>query len=245
VDSAPLVVQQFVGAGRSMFFGFDESWRWRYRDGEPHFNQFWIQTVRFLARNRPGRIELRVDRQTPYRRGEPIKLSVQFPDDAPAPGAETKVQVVALRTKLDTVGKGRRETVEKETIRLAKLEGSRATYEATLLRTPEGDYHFSLTEPAVAGASPHAEARVLPPPGEMDDLQMNRQEMEIAATETRGQFYTLASAPRLPDDLPAGPRTALQSRQPPWLLWNHSAALVLALWFLGAEWILRKRANLL
>src|SRR5205085_10212902 len=69
----PLMVQQFVGAGRSMFFGFDESWRWRFRENELHFNQFWIQTVRYLARSRLGRIDLRVDRQTFYRRGEPIK----------------------------------------------------------------------------------------------------------------------------------------------------------------------------
>src|SRR5439155_27048747 len=66
----PLFVQQFVGAGRSMFLGFDETWRWRFREDELHFNQFWIQTVRYLARSRLGRVELRTDRQTPYRRGE-------------------------------------------------------------------------------------------------------------------------------------------------------------------------------
>ena len=30
----PLIVQRYVGSGRSMFFGFDESWRWRYREYE-------------------------------------------------------------------------------------------------------------------------------------------------------------------------------------------------------------------
>ena len=82
----PLVVQQFVGAGRCMFFGFDETWRWGFREDQLRFNQFWIQTVRYLARSRSGRIELRLDRQTPYRRGEPIKVTVRFPDDAPPPG---------------------------------------------------------------------------------------------------------------------------------------------------------------
>ncbi len=62
--SHPLVVQQFVGAGRCMFFGFDETWRWNFREDQVHFNQFWIQTVRYLARSRLGRIELRLDRQT-------------------------------------------------------------------------------------------------------------------------------------------------------------------------------------
>ena len=71
----PLAVQQFVGAGRSMFFGFDETWRWGFREDQQRFNQFWVQTVRYLARSRLGRIELRLDRQTPYRRAEPIKLT--------------------------------------------------------------------------------------------------------------------------------------------------------------------------
>ena len=64
----PLVVQQFVGAGRVLFLGFEESWRWRFRADEPRFNQFWIQMVRYLARVRPSRAEIRLDRQTPYRR---------------------------------------------------------------------------------------------------------------------------------------------------------------------------------
>ena len=67
----PLVLQQFVGAGRVMFFGFDETWRWRYRLNEPRFNQFWLQTIRSLARSRVGRIEVSVPRQdVPPRRSD-------------------------------------------------------------------------------------------------------------------------------------------------------------------------------
>jgi len=43
----PLVVQQSVGKGTSLFFGINETWRWR--EDEARFNQFWIQTVRYLA----------------------------------------------------------------------------------------------------------------------------------------------------------------------------------------------------
>src|SRR5438105_10356526 len=95
----PLVVQSFVGGGRAMFFGFDETWHWRYREFEPHFNQFWLQTVRYLARSRVGRAEVRLDKQTPYRRNEPIRVTVRFPDDAPAPAADTPVKVLAERAR--------------------------------------------------------------------------------------------------------------------------------------------------
>jgi von Willebrand factor type A domain len=248
----PLFVQQFVGAGRSMFLGFDETWRWRFREDELRFNQFWIQTVRYLARSRLGHVELRVDRQTPYRRGEPIKVTVRFPDDAPPPGADTKVEVVATRTPLRRDGSQRNSSlsppmaeIEKETLRLAKLEGSRATYEAVLTRTPEGEYRFRLSAPVVSDPKPQAESRVLLPPGEMDQLRMNQLDMKRAAAETHGRFYTVADADRLLDDLPPGTRIALNTAQPPRSLWNHFTVFFLALGLLGAEWLLRKMKHLL
>jgi len=243
----PLFVQQFVGAGRSMFLGFDETWRWRFREDELRFNQFWIQTVRYLARSRLGRVELRTDRQTPYRRGEPIKLTVRFPDDAPPPSADTKVEVVKTRTS-PRRGSGKEEPalgIEKETLRLAKLEGSRATFETVLTRTPEGDYHFRLSAPVAPDPKPQADCRVLPPPGEMDQLRMNHPDMQRAADETHGQFYTVADADRLIEELPPGTRVALNTPQPPRLLWNHVAVFGLVLGLLGTEWVLRKRKHLL
>jgi hypothetical protein len=240
----PLLVQQFVGAGRSMFFGFDETWRWRLREDELRFNQFWIQTVRYLSRSRLGRIDLRVDRQTPYRRGEPIKVSARFPDDSPAPGPEIKVEVILTRAPLKGSGPSSG-GLEKETLRLAKVEGSRATFEGLVPRTPEGEYHFILATPVVSEPKPRTEARVLPPPGEMELLRMNQADLERAAEETHGKFYTLADAEHLLDDLPAGTRIALSTPQPPRLLWNHLSMFALALGLLGTEWVLRKRKHLL
>jgi hypothetical protein len=208
-----------------------------------------------LARSRLGRIELRLDRQLPYRRGEPIKIMVRFPDDSPPPPPETEVKVVAERTLPKRAaglagGQGSNPNsqtgeIETQTVTLAKVEGSRATYEALLTRTPEGDYRFWLSSPTVADPKPKAECRVLAPPGEMDRLRMNQQDLERAAEETHGRFYTLADADRLLDDLPVGNRVALTSRQPPRPVWNHFMLFVLALTLLSSEWFLRKRKHLL
>jgi hypothetical protein len=241
-EGHPLVVQQFVGAGRCLFFGFDETWRWRFREDELRFNQFWIQTVRYLARSRVGRIELRLDRQTPYRRGEPIKVTVRFPDDAPPPPPETEVKVVAERTP---PGSGGRNEVEAQTLSLAKVEGSRATYEALLSRTPEGEYRFWLSEPSVPNPKPRAESRVLAPPGELERVRMNQADMERAAEESHGRFYTLADADRLVEELPAGTRVTVSASGPPWLVWNHAVLFLAALMLLTTEWLLRKQQNLL
>jgi hypothetical protein len=241
-DKHPLVVQHFVGAGRCMFFGFDETWRWRFREDELHFNQFWTQTVKYLARSGVAGIQIRLNRSTPYRRGEPIQITVRFPDDAPAPAADTPVKVVVERR---TQRPGAETETEIETLQLAKLEGSRATYETIKTRTPKGDYRMWLSAPAVVGAKPRAECRVLDPPGEMEKIRMNQVDMQRAAEQSRGKFYTLADADRLLDDLPAGSRIALHTPGPPWLLWNHFGMLFLLLGVFGGEWILRKRKHLL
>ena len=125
------------------------------------------------------------------------------------------------------------------------MEGSRATYEAVLVRTPEGEYRFRLSAPPVADPKPHVELRVLPPPGEMDQLRMNRTDMKHAADETHGGFYTPADTERLIDDLPSGTRVVVNTPQPPRLLWNHLAMFSLALGLIGMEWLLRKRKHLL
>jgi len=150
--------------------------------------------------------------------------------------------VLATRSPLDK--NQRLAELEPVTLRLSKLEGSRAIYEGQLNRTPEGDYHFVLGSPVVPDPKPHADARVLPPPGEMEQLRMNRQDMERAAEATHGRFYTLGDVEHLIDDVPAGSRLAHHVPQPPRQLWNHFLMFALALALLTTEWAIRKREHL-
>lgn len=238
-ERLPLVLQHFAGAGRCMFYGFSESWRWNWREDQLHYNQFWIQTVRYLARGKVGRIELRLDRQTPYRRGEPIKMTVRFPDDEKPPPEKTEVKVVVERSPL-----GRPAEKESRTVQLSRLEGARGTFEATLTRTPEGEYRFWMSEPAVK-PRPKAECKVLAPPGEMEKLRMHEDEMKKAAEISKGRFYTLDGAERLLDELPAGERVSVNAPGPPLVIWNSALLFLLALGLFVAEWLLRKQKNLL
>jgi hypothetical protein len=74
---------------------------------------------------------------------------------------------------------------------------------------------------------------------------MNQPEMERAAEESHGRFYTLADAGQVLDDLPAGTRVTVSAPGPPWLVWNHVALFGLALGLLTTEWLVRKQKNLL
>ncbi|MGL4552589.1 MAG: VWA domain-containing protein [Gemmataceae bacterium] len=238
-EKLPLILQHFAGAGRCMFLGVSETWRWNWREDQLHYNQFWVQTVRYLARSKIGRIELRLDRQTPYRRGEPIKMTVRFPDDEKPPPDGTKVTVLVERSPPGKPGEKASVPVQ-----LTRLEGSRATFEATLTQTPEGDYRFWLSEPAVK-PRPQAQCKVLAPPGEMEYLRMNEEEMKKAAEISKGRFYTLDGVDRLIDELPAGERISVNAAGPPVVVWNSWLLFALALGLFTSEWLLRKQKNLL
>jgi hypothetical protein len=250
----PLAVQMFVGSGRSMFFGFEETWRWRFRENELYFNKFWLETARYLSRNRITRTVLRLDRQTPYRVGEPIKVTVQFPDNAPIPGKQNakvpKDDVKVIVEFRPNAAGNEKVDPEVQTLKLARTEGSRTNYSEFFTRTREGKYHFWLSSPDVSkedpgGQKPSADAKVELPPGELDRLRMNQDEMTQAAEATRGRFYNLTNADQLPDELPAGARPSLSTSKPPWLLWNWIPMFLLVLFLLTSEWLLRKRKHLL
>jgi hypothetical protein len=248
----PLVVQQYVGTGRSMFFGFDETWRWRLREDEARFNHFWIQVCRYLSRGRSSRTDLRLDKQTPYRLGEPIKITVRFPDGASGPDGKLtdKTEVKVFIEYRPPTGDDKGQASEETTATLNKVEGSWGTYEGTLNRTREGKYRMRLLSPDVRktqpdGEQPSADALVELPPGELDRLRMNAQELSQAADVSQGRFYTLATADRVLDELPAGSRVTFATPQPPLVLWNHTIVFVLVMLLLTAEWFLRKRKHLL
>jgi hypothetical protein len=82
---------------------------------------------------------------------------------------------------------------------------------------------------------PSAEAGVELPPGELERLRINQQEMTQAAEATQGHFYTLATADNLLNDLPAGYPVSLSTPRPPLLLWNPLARLPLGARIDGGE----------
>ena len=119
-------------------------------------------------------------------------------------------------------------------------------FETLLPRTPEGEYVFTLVEgsPTTPANRPRAEARVLPPPGERDRLEMDRGELTRAAAESRGKFYTLADADQVIDDLPEAERVPLNDPTPLLQVWSHALLYVLIAVLLGCEWWVRRRERL-
>jgi len=230
----PLVLYQFVGAGKAMFHAFDDTWRWRFRAGDKYFGRFWVQTLRFLARSRlvgQRQAEVQTDRRR-YQRGQPIQLRVRFPNPGLAP---TDGDIVV---QVERSGQGPR----KLTLKL--VPGTRNVFEGALPQAAEGDYQVRLMPPPVLeGPIPTASFRVEAPVNEFERIEMNGPELIRAAESTGGKFYTPLTADSLLKDLPKPSKVPLDT-DPPIPLWNTWPVLTLFLALITVEWVFRKRKQM-
>ena len=227
----PIILYQFVGAGKTMFHAVDDTWRWRFRVGDRYFGRFWIQTIRFLARSKligQKQAEIQTDRHR-YQRNQPIQIRVRFPNPAIAPtGGEVSVLV-------ERKGHGSRRL----TLKLAP--GSHNLFEGSLPPEAEGDYTLRLPPPPVLeGPIPTTSFHVEPPAGELERTELNQPELSLAATTSGGKFYRPEATEALLNDLPKPQKVPLDT-DPPIPLWNTWPVLALFLMLITAEWVLRKR----
>jgi hypothetical protein len=227
----PLVLYQFVGSGKAMFHGFDDTWRWRFRVGDKYFGRFWVQTVRFMARSRllsQRQAEVVTDRKR-YQRGQPIQIRVRFPNPALAPkSGDITVQV-------ERKGQGPRK------LALKLAPGTKNVFEGALPQAAEGDYDIRFVPPPVLeGSLPTASFKVEAPVNEFERIEMNEPELLRSAEITEGKFYTPLSAGNLINELPKASPVPLET-DPPIALWNLWPLLVLFLVLITTEWVFRKR----
>ncbi len=228
----PLIVYQFLGAGKVMFHGFDDSWHWRFRAGDRFFGRFWVQTIRFMARSRlvgQRQAEIQTDRKR-YQRGQPIQFRVRFPNPGLAPTGEVTLEI-------QRKGQGPRKLV------LKLAPGTRNVFEGALPQAAEGNYEVRLIPPPSLNPIPTADFRVEAPINERERIEMNEPELIKAAEATGGKFYTPLDADALLKDLPKPSKVPLDT-DPPIPLWNTWPILVLFLALITMEWVIRKRKQM-
>lgn len=232
----PLFTLQYVGAGKVLLHATDETWAWRYRVGDVYFARYWIQTIRYLSRSKllgkDRTAELATDREE-YPRGEPVRLRVRFFDERLAPAGDDGVEVMLEREG----DKNRR-------IALRRSSAHRGVFEGVLTRPAVGSYHAWLVTPTLEGRAPADDFIVVAPAGEFERTQMDIAELQKAAQETQGAFYTLGNASQVLRDLPEGRQVPIESLEPI-VLWNKWPFVALFLCLLCTEWIWRKRRGLL
>lgn len=229
----PLVVTQYVGAGRVLYHGVDSTWRWRFRVGDVFFARYWGQTLRQLARSKllddDNAAALLVEHDR-YELGRPVRLALRQGTRKPT-GGPTELLLTAPGQP------DRRVTLYPDQL----VPGEWST---TLSDLPPGNYRVATGGGDLNGAPSAVEFRVVAPQGEWSDLTMNKPALEQLAKATFGKFYTAATADELAIDLPTGDRVPLEEL-PPLELWNQWWMLAAITACLTSEWILRKRRAML
>lgn len=235
---APLLVVGHFGAGRTLFSGIEESWRWRFYTGESIFDTYWVQQLRYLARSKKigSRGMTFTSARDAYEVGEQARLSLhilnrkllqQLPDQLGVEITDAAGQVV------------RREA-------LVRQEGQPDTYVAQFPADRIGTFTARLPPITAEARELNVRIDVNVPAKELEQPQVDRTLLGRLASETAAvlpdqaepKLIDLATARRDLARIPSAARSIpLFSDMP---LWDAPLALVIFVLLITLEWVLRK-----
>jgi uncharacterized membrane protein len=235
---APLLVVGHFGAGRTLFTGIEESWRWRFYTGESIFDTYWVQQLRYLARSKKigSRGMTFTSLRDAYEVGEQVRLSLhilnrkllgQLPDQLGVEIVDGSGQVV------------RRES-------LVRQEGQSDTYVAQFPADQIGTFTAKLPPITAEARELQVRVDVNVPAKELEQPQVDRTLLSRLASETGAvladggepKLMELATARRDLMKIPSAARSIpLFSDMP---LWDAPLALVIFVLLITVEWVLRK-----
>ncbi len=254
----PLLVAGNYHSGRTVYMGFNSSWRWR-RVGEnaTYFDRYWINMVRYLSGGRHtgdqrrGRILLD---QSRYHIGDRVQVRASIPgEEAEAMnlGDTLSANWVVVR------GDGSRSSPVRLELRGLPRPQARPDqapppfqYEGTIVPREPGDYEIAIDLPTTD--RPVRIARnftVEVPMVEYEDPTFDpgmwRALASVDPDNPERRFaYLIDQAGRIPDDIDARPETTIIPRTPQ-KLWDTPAVLLLLVTLLTLEWALRKGFRLM
>lgn len=248
-----LLATQYVGAGRSAYLAFDSTWRWR-RNGEAHFERFWIRLLRFLSEGRLFGTRRHIQVETEKMRfepGEAIVLRVRALNDVFEPLIAPAFSLIVRKDAAEALMTAPADTNESDVlVNLAPIVGREGYYQGQFNATEEGVYSVW---PAEMGTAEAADARenepltrivVAGPDIEMRDPAMKRDALRSLAEATGGRYFDIDESAALAEAIPDRSRERVE-RDRPVPLWDNGYVFAAMMVLLGAEWIVRKRAGLL
>ena len=230
----PLLVSGYFPAGRTLFVAFDATWMWRYHFGDTYHERFWRNAVRWLSlgRLRSGDRRFRVETaRNAYNLGERVAVEARVLDEDYRP-SESPTQDVRWS---DSEGKPHDLTLTAVPGSAGLFRGSIETQRPGLHRVwieIDGERitsaEFDVVLPSIENQEPAPDPLLL-------------REMALLA---RGRALDLADLRALQAEFPGGEerREPISSRLDD--VWDTWATLLFALGLLSAEWVLRKRLEL-
>ncbi len=239
-SQTPVLTEQRLGRGRSIFVGINETWRWRMNGGDRIHDQFLLQLVRYAADEpyaaKDGDVSLDVD------------AVVARPDTSVSVRARLQsTNATTLPTTL-TVTVKRDDGDASRLVLTADDNGAIGRYRAPLTDLQPGRYEVTLDAEKVEGITT-APSRISVPFVVESDISAERLDvtpdadfLRQLATVSGGRALSLNEIDTLPAALlSAGDPRYEQVRRP---LWDGPLLYCLVVAMLTTEWALRKRFGL-
>ena len=228
----PIIAMQNIGAGRVLFVGTDETYRWRsiHQDA---YDRFWVNGIRYLFEGRlqAGNSRLRIlASNDKIDLGDAIDLQAEVKDEVLQPMISESFPVTIER-----------DGEPSETIALIPVEAVPGSYSLRYRPTQLGTYRVRPVEKI--GKSVELTFQVVPAQIESQG-PMDRPELAAIAGAMGGQLFEtpaelLAALDRIPS------RSATDTFRTPHAIWDGWPTITIVLLLLSIEWLLRKRFNLL
>jgi len=242
--SPVLVVQQY-GAGRVLWLGTDETWRWRDRLGERVHQTFWLQAVRWGLGSRlhgqDPRLQAAVDRLL-IEPGGSLELMARA---RTAAGALIRVASSATLSRLDEHGvvvPGGENHVE-----LHEQDDAAGLFHAVVHGLGEGRWRITFTNPSPEcdGISETREVVVRSRADQEGvDLAADPESLGRLSVAGGGHAATIAQVSELVAQLTAQLHPVQTTQVRVWRIWGGYSCLLVVVALLTAEWWLRRRWGL-
>ena len=234
----PLLVGHYFGKGYVLFCGFDDTWRWRFNEGDRYFGRFWSQCVyqAGIPRTVGTRLtQLSLDTLEPLE-GKSGQVYARILD-----GSFKALTTEELDATLEKLDADPNDKDRLRTVKLRKLDGQDGEYVAPLPFNNAGRFKLSLdpknSSPATmeyrVNRSPDHELA----PGGMAEEELRKLAADSGRRDRPGKFYHEEDLAKMPKDIE--PQYAPSSSRDETVLWNRWA-LFLLIGLLSLEWTLRK-----
>ena len=236
VAKQPILATRYAGAGKVLFSGVEETWRWRKSIGNTYHYRFWTQAIRWLVRRH-------------FNEGDPLaRLSLSSAQCSVSEKVEVEAYCLGRDgfplANGDVSVRIQPEGGEPSRLALEPVPGGWGIYRATFVPQREGRYTFN---PIVSlyGKEPLNSTAVLQvtrPDLEKSYLAQDRASLQAIAAASGGRYIRFTETDELKSLLAArAGHRMLTVEYAPCRNWG---CYVLLAALLAAAWYLRKRAGL-
>lgn len=237
-DTWPVIVTGRSGAGRVLYFAFDETWRWRYKAADTWHQRFWNQIAQY-AMPQPFSVSddyLSLDTgSVRYAAGDvvPIRAQLNGVDGRPLSGATTEARIW-------------KDGVVVATVQLQGDSEIPGRYTGTSVPLDVGEYEVTFRASGFSDSAFKAKSQFVVQEDQSVELSTTSANFELLqnlAEQGEGEFLLEEEISRLPEILnPLSQGKVIETET---ALWQSYYWFILIVALLTAEWILRKRAGLL